>query len=110
MVDQVSKIMNSEEHCLLALAPEGTRSYTEYWNTGFYHIAHRVNVPIVMFYLDTTTRLIGYTEPFDTTGDIEEDFKHIAAFYADKTGFIPEYKSIVQTKQAYLANKKKESV
>ena len=108
MVDQVTAIMKAEERCLLALAPEGTRSYTDYWKTGFYHIAHRVNVPIVMFYLDTKTRTIGFTEPFHTTGDIEEDFKHFAEFYADKTGFIPEYTSIVQTKQAYLASKKKD--
>ena len=108
MVEYVSDIMNKEDKCILALSPEGTRSYTDYWKTGFYHIAHRVQVPIVMFYLDTDTRLIGYSEPLKTTGDIEEDFKYFAAFYSDKKGFIPEYKSIVQTKQAYLANKNME--
>ncbi len=106
MVEQVTEIMNTEERCLLAIAPEGTRSYTKYWKTGFYHIAHQVNVPIVMFYLDTKTRQIGFTEPFHTTGDIDADFKHFADFYADKTGFIPEFTSIVQTKKSYLAQKK----
>lgn len=107
MVDQVNAIFDEQDRCILALSPEGTRSYTKYWKTGFYHIAHRAQVPIVMFYLHRPSKIIGFTEPFETTGDIEADFVHFAEFYKDKEGFIPKYKSLIQTKQTYLANKKK---
>ena len=108
MVDQVNAIIEKEEQCLLALSPEGTRSFTHYWKTGFYHIAHRAQIPIVMFYLDRPTKVIGFAEPFDTSGDIEADFVRIADFYADKEGFIPEYKSVIQTKQTYLKSRNNE--
>lgn len=105
-VGQVAELVKSSDHILLALSPEGTRSYTDYWKTGFYHIAERASVPIVMFYLDTKTRTIGYSDPLPVTGNIEEDFKHFADFYKDKVGFKPEQASIVQTKKQYLASQK----
>jgi 1-acyl-sn-glycerol-3-phosphate acyltransferase len=106
LVDQVVDIINAESRCHLAIAPEGTRSYTDYWKTGFYHIANRANVPIIMFYLDTSTHTIGYSEPFYTTGDIEADFKVFAEFYKDKVGYKPEQTSLVQTKASYEAQQK----
>ena len=36
----------------LVVPPEGTRSNTRYWKTGFYYIAVGAQVPIVMAYLD----------------------------------------------------------
>lgn len=101
MVNQVVEIMNNEDECFLALAPEGTRSYTDYWKTGFYHIANHANVPIVMFYLDTKSKSIGYSEPLQPSGDIEADFKIIADFYGDKTGYKPANHSLIQTREAY---------
>ena len=62
----------------------------------------------MMFYLDRPTKVIGFAEPFDTSGDIEADFTRISDFYADKEGFIPEYKSLIQTKQTYLKRRKNE--
>ena len=104
-VDQVVDIINKEDRCLLALSPEGTRSYTDYWKTGFYQIARGANVPIIMFYLDTRTKTIGFSDPFQTTGDIEADFQHFAEYYKDFKGFKPEQASIVQTKETFLKNR-----
>ena len=109
LVDQVVAMMDREQKILLALAPEGTRSYTPYWKTGFYHIAWRSKVPIVMFYLNTTDKTIDYSEPLYPTGHIDEDFDIIADFYRGKTGFKPELASPVQTKHMYFANKNKET-
>ncbi|OGB85837.1 MAG: glycerol acyltransferase, partial [Burkholderiales bacterium RIFCSPLOWO2_12_FULL_67_210] len=36
----------------LIVPPEGTRSKTRYWKTGFYYIALGAQVPIVMAYMD----------------------------------------------------------
>ena len=105
-VGQVADLMIESEKMLLALSPEGTRSFTNYWKTGFYHIAHRSQVPIIMFYLDTKTRTIGYSEPFHVTGDIEADFKVFDEYFMDKVGYIPEKQSLVQTKSQYLESQK----
>mgnify|MGYP001189146440 FL=1 len=43
----------------LIVPPEGTRSKTRYWKTGFYHIAQTAGVPIVMAYMDYASKRSG---------------------------------------------------
>ncbi|MEW6981779.1 1-acyl-sn-glycerol-3-phosphate acyltransferase [Colwelliaceae bacterium 6471] len=47
VVGQMVKQFNENEYMIFALAPEGTRSKTAEWKTGFLHIAHQAKVPIV---------------------------------------------------------------
>ena len=89
-VDQVVDAFNSHEHMALIIAPEGTRSLTEYWKTGFYYIALKAKVPIVFAYVDYSRKRCGAGTYFMPTGDIDADFKLIQDFYADKVGRHPE--------------------
>lgn len=66
----------------LIVPPEGTRSKTRYWKTGFYHIARTADVPIVMAYMDYAAKRSGLGPLFEPTGDIEADMNAIKAFYA----------------------------
>lgn len=70
----------------LIVPPEGTRSGTRYWKTGFYYIALGAGVPIVMAYLDYGKKVGGLGPIFQTTGDIEADMLVIKAFYASVKG------------------------
>jgi len=70
----------------LIVPPEGTRSKTRYWKTGFYHIARIAKVPIVMAYMDYSTKRSGLGPLFEPTGDIEADMSAIKAFYAPFKG------------------------
>nr|WP_295075967.1 1-acyl-sn-glycerol-3-phosphate acyltransferase [uncultured Roseateles sp.] len=70
----------------LIVPPEGTRSKTRYWKTGFYWIAHEAQVPIVMAYMDYERKLSGLGPQFTPTGDIEADMLAIKAFYAQYKG------------------------
>ena len=70
----------------LIVPPEGTRSGTRFWKTGFYYIALGANVPIVLAYLDYKKKIGGLGPVFQTTGDIEADMTAIKAFYAGVTG------------------------
>ena len=87
------KLFAEKEHFILGLMPEGTRSKTDHWKTGFYHIAHGANVPIVMAYLDYKNKVIGIGDMLETSGDIHADFEIIKTFYEDKTGYRPEHQS-----------------
>ena len=53
----------------LIVPPEGTRSKTRYWKTGFYWIAHTAQVPIVMAYMDYERKLSGLGPVFTPTGE-----------------------------------------
>jgi 1-acyl-sn-glycerol-3-phosphate acyltransferase len=70
----------------LVVPPEGTRSKTRYWKTGFYHIAVGAQVPIVMAYMDYDKKISGLGPVFEPTGDLEADMTQIKAFYANFKG------------------------
>ncbi len=70
----------------LIVPPEGTRSNTRYWKTGFYYIAVGAQVPIVMAYMDYRKKISGLGPVFETTGNIGADMATIKAFYAPFTG------------------------
>jgi len=74
----------------LTVPPEGTRSKTRYWKTGFYHIAQGAQVPIVMAYMDYARKVSGLGPVFYPTGDIERDMETIKAFYAPFKGKNPD--------------------
>jgi 1-acyl-sn-glycerol-3-phosphate acyltransferase len=86
LVDIAVDTFNKRENFILALAPEGTRAYAPEWKTGFWHIAVKANVPIVLTYLDFPSKTVGIGPTFYPTGDIEKDIESIKAFYRTKIG------------------------
>ena len=70
----------------LIVPPEGTRSKTRYWKTGFYYIALEAQVPIVMAFMDYSRKASGLGPIFLPTGDVDADMVRIKAFYAPFKG------------------------
>ena len=70
----------------LVVPPEGTRSKSRYWKTGFYYIALEARVPIVMAYMDYERKLSGLGPTLYPSGDIDADMKIVKAFYAPFKG------------------------
>jgi len=73
----------------MAVSPEGTRSKTQRWKTGFYWIAQQAGVPIVMTYLDYPRKLSGIGPVFQPTGDVEADMAAIKAWHGSIVGEPP---------------------
>jgi 1-acyl-sn-glycerol-3-phosphate acyltransferase len=74
----------------VVISPEGTRSKTEYWRTGFYYIASGAQVPIVMAFLDYATRTGGIGPTLHPSGDIAADMERIRQYYDGVIGRFPE--------------------
>ena len=81
---------NGADQLILVIAPEGTRKLVPRWKTGFYHVAHGAQVPIVPIYFDFATKVIGICAPFYTTGDIARDLKEIEKNFHGRTGQNPD--------------------
>jgi len=79
-------ILQAKGPLQLIVPPEGTRSGTRYWKTGFYYMAAGAGVPIVLAYLDYEKKVGGLGPIFQTTGDIDADMLAIKAFYAGVKG------------------------
>jgi 1-acyl-sn-glycerol-3-phosphate acyltransferase len=65
----------------IMMAPEGTRARVTQWKSGFYHIAHGAQVPIVLAFVDYKNKRGGIGKMFTTSGDYEKDIIVIREFY-----------------------------
>jgi 1-acyl-sn-glycerol-3-phosphate acyltransferase len=89
-VDEVKRVFDEHEELFLVIAPEGTRSRTTRWKTGFYHMAKGANVPIALAYIDYGKRECGVGKVLHPSGDMEKDFSIIEDFYRSVTAHHPE--------------------
>jgi 1-acyl-sn-glycerol-3-phosphate acyltransferase len=80
----------------LAVAPEGTRSATDHWKSGFYQLALTADLPIGLGYIDYGRRHIGIDAYIRMTGDEARDLETLRRFYADKQGRIPRNAGRIQ--------------
>lgn len=96
---QLTDLFDRSEHLVLALAPEGTRSKTDHWKTGFHSIARAAKVPILMAYLDYGNKQLGIGGMFYPSDDIEADFIRIREYYKDRHGKNPGKESLIQVRE-----------
>lgn len=80
----------------LAIAPEGTRSRTDRWKSGFYHLALEAKVPLGLAYIDYPRKRIGIGGYLELTGNEAVDLDALRRFYADKTGKRPEHQGEIR--------------
>jgi 1-acyl-sn-glycerol-3-phosphate acyltransferase len=73
----------------LVIEPEGTRSYTPHWKSGFYHIAHGAGVPLALGFIDYSRREIGFLGILELTGDRDTDLARIARMYEGRVARYP---------------------
>lgn len=97
-IEQMAELFKQSDKMILALAPEGTRSKTDHWKTGFHHIARAANVPIAMGYMDYGKKLVSLSDLLYTGDDIEADFDKIRQLYKNIRGKIPENASLIRTR------------
>ena len=81
MVDAVAQVFKEKTIFRFALAPEGTRKKVKALKTGFYYIAKKANVPIVMVAFDFGKKEVKFSEPLWPTDDINQDFKKVRQFF-----------------------------
>jgi hypothetical protein len=80
----------------MIIPPEGTRKKVRYWKSGFYHIAHAAQVPIVLGFIDFRRKVAGICGVFKPTGDFDADLPTIMAYYAGITGKNPDLTSAIK--------------
>ncbi len=90
LVDEVNRVFREHEELFLVIAPEGTRSRTTRWKTGFYHMAKGAGVPIILAYIDYAKKECGFGKVVYPSDNMENDFAIIQEFYRSVTPCIPE--------------------
>ena len=86
VVRAMTEAFASAPRMILAIPPEGTRSARREWKTGFYHIAHAANVPLILSVLDYGAKTIRLAAVIRPSGDYNADLKIIQSYYANARG------------------------
>lgn len=79
VVGQMVEVFNKSRSMILALSPEGTRSKTKQWKTGFIIIAQQAKLPIVPISLDFKKKEVEIHSPYIVQDDIEHALTEIKA-------------------------------
>ena len=90
LTDQLARTALSQKHFALCITPEGTRKATADWKKGFYYIALKAKLPILLFGLDYGQKRIVCTKTIIPTGDVETQMKEIKDYFKDFKGKHPE--------------------
>lgn len=89
-IEQIAESFDRTDEMILTISPEGTRSKTKRWKSGFYHIATKAKVPICLAYVDYSKKTLGFSQVVYPSGDIDADMEIIAEFYKDIKGKQPQ--------------------
>lgn len=90
LVEQMATRFISSQEFHLAITPEGTRKANPEWKKGFYYIALKANVPIVLIGIDYEKKIITATKYIIPSGNIKEDMREIKMYFKDFKGKYPE--------------------
>ena len=90
MVEQAADLFATNEIFILAIAPEGTRKRVDKLRSGFYHIAKKAQVPIMLVGLDFENRHLVLGEPLFTSDNEAADSKKIIEFFSAIKGDKPK--------------------
>lgn len=89
-VEQRVRVFQEREKLVVGIAPEGTRSATEQWRNGFYHIAEGANIPFLPLYWDYDKKVLGLLPLFYPSGDKEADIAALKALFKNVKCKFPE--------------------
>ena len=83
LVDAVVDLFKTNKIQILAIAPEGTRKKVRKWKTGFYYIALKAKLPILMVSFDYDRKEVMINSEFNPTGNIESDLNELDSLVRD---------------------------
>lgn len=90
MTDYLSQVAIERSTFKLCITPEGTRSLNPDWKKGFYYIAYKARIPILLYALDYERKEIRCTKRLDPSGNIDDDMREIKCYFKDVKGKKPE--------------------
>ena len=89
-VNQTAELFNNNKELHIILSPEGQLAKTRHWRKGFYYIAEKANVPIVVGYLDYKKKELGIKGVFTETNNVNTTMTEVSKMYKDVNARNPE--------------------
>ncbi|MBR5083123.1 MAG: 1-acyl-sn-glycerol-3-phosphate acyltransferase [Prevotella sp.] len=90
LTDNLAETARKSDTFKLTITPEGTRSANPNWKKGFYIIAQKAGIPILLYGVDYERKYIECIHSMMPSGDIEKEMKEIKRYFKDFKGKHPE--------------------
>ena len=90
MTDNLAETAKQAKTFHLCITPEGTRSPNPEWKMGFYFIAQKAEIPILLYGVDYKKRLIECTKTIIPNGDVDTQMREIKLYFSKFKGKKPE--------------------
>ncbi len=90
MTDNLAETARQEKIFHLCITPEGTRSPNPDWKKGFYFIAQKAEIPILLYGVDYERKRIECTKTMIPNGDIDQQMREIKLYFSKFKGKNPE--------------------
>jgi 1-acyl-sn-glycerol-3-phosphate acyltransferase len=90
MTDVLAEAALQNSQFKLCITPEGTRSLNPDWKKGFYFIALKAQIPVLLYGVDYEKKLIECTRSFVPTGDFEKEMRETKLYYKNFRGKYPD--------------------
>lgn len=90
LTDNLAETAKKAQEFHLCITPEGTRSLAPEWKKGFYFIALKAELPILLYGIDYEKKLIQCTKTVIPSGNVEKDMREIKQYFVDFKGKHPE--------------------
>lgn len=90
MTDNLAEYAKQSKCFHLTITPEGTRSSNPEWKKGFYYIALKAGIPILLYGVDYKKRRIQCTKTIIPNGNIDDQMHEIKIYFKDFQGKKPE--------------------
>ena len=92
--ERLATLARQSKEFHLCITPEGTRQPNREWKRGFYYIALKAQLPILLYGLDYRKKVIECTKVIIPNGDVEGQMAEIKEYFARFTAKKPENFSI----------------
>ena len=90
MTDNLANTAIQRNNFKLCITPEGTRSPNPDWKKGFYYIALKAQIPVLLYGVDYEKKTIECTRSFIPSGDIDKEMNEVKAYFSHFKGKFPE--------------------
>ena len=90
VIYQILEILESSTEIHIVISPEGTRAKVTHWNKGFFYLASKTNIPIIVGYIDYKSKEIGFKGVFKNLNSAEKVMQSINLMYKNVSAKYPQ--------------------
>lgn len=90
VVGQIVEQFEQRDSLILALSPEGTRSKTKEWKTGFLAMANKANVPVIVVSFHFDKKEFRFGQASYISEDIPQELVRIKSYFSSACAKNPQ--------------------